>query len=147
MRRHHIPPVNRIALISCVKSKLSTPAPAEFLYTSSLFKFSLAYARQLAPDAIYILSAKYGLLCLHQEIAPYEQTLKKMSTPERADWGRKVLRQLAYVANPSTDHFIILAGSAYADPLTPGLPNHSLPLSGLGQGHRLQFLKQRITAA
>lgn len=137
--------MKHIVLISCVKSKLSFPAPAERLYTSSLFKFSLAYARQLAPDVIYILSAKYGLVSLGQQVAPYEQTLKKMTAAERADWGRKVLRQLAEVANPSTDHFTILAGSAYADPLTPGLPNHSLPLTGLGQGRRLQFLKRNTS--
>ncbi len=139
--------MKHIVLISCVKSKLSFPAPAEKLYTSSLFKFSLAYARQLAPDAIYILSAKYGLVPLDQQLEPYEQTLNKMNSAERLAWGQKVLSQLALVCRPSEDRFTILAGRAYYDTLTPSLPKHELPLLGLGQGKRLQFLKQRIIAA
>jgi len=139
--------MKHIVLISCVKSKLPYAAPAELLYTSSLFKFSLAYARQFAPDAIYILSAKHWLVSLDQQIAPYEQTLKAMPAPDRKDWGKKVLRQLADVSNPSTDHFTILAGRDYHGPLISGLPNHTLPLGSLDYGKRLQFLKQRITAA
>jgi hypothetical protein len=139
--------MKHIVLIACCKSKLAHSAPAESLYTSTLFKFSLAYARTLHPDAIYILSAKHGLVPLDQQLEPYEQTLKKMNRPERLAWGQKVLSQLAQVCHPSEDRFTILAGRAYYDTLTTGLPNHELPLLGLGQGKRLQFLKQHIPPA
>ena len=137
--------MKHLALIPCTKKKLPHAAPAESLYSSTLFKLSLAYARTLRPDAIYVLSAKHGLISLDQHLAPYEQTLNKMNGAERADWGQKVLRQLADVCNPSTDQFTILAGRAYYGPLIAGLPSHSLPLAGLGQGKRLQFLKIHIT--
>jgi hypothetical protein len=139
--------MKNIVLISCAKRKLSHPARAEFLYSSSpLFKFSLAYARSLLPDAIYILSAKHGLTSLDQHLEPYEQTLHKMNRAERSGWGQRVLSQLSQVCSPSDDHFIILAGRAYYEMLTPGLPNHTLPLIGLGQGKRLQCLKRLIAA-
>jgi hypothetical protein len=55
--------MKRIALISCVKQKLPYKARAEDLYTSDLFRKHLAYAKQLAPDAIYILSP--NMACCH----------------------------------------------------------------------------------
>ena len=51
-----------IVLISCSSEKESTATTAEQLYTSSLFKKSLARAKKLNPDAIYILSGKHHLL-------------------------------------------------------------------------------------
>jgi len=138
--------MKKIVLISCAKRKLPHGACAELLYSrSALFRFSLAYARSLHPDAtIYILSAKHGLVPLDQHLEPYEQTLKEMSRAERSEWGRQVLSQLARVCSPTDDHFIILAGKDYYETLTPGLPNHCLPLMGRGQGKRLQFLKRHI---
>ena len=65
-----------IVLISCVKKKASQPRPARELYISDLFRKSLKYAQSLSPDAIYILSAKYGLLSLDTVIEPYDVTLK-----------------------------------------------------------------------
>lgn len=38
------------------------------LYTSPLFTYALAYAEALHPDAIYILSAKHGLVGLDEVI-------------------------------------------------------------------------------
>jgi len=142
--------MRHIVLISCTKRKLSYTAPAETLYGKSpLFKFSLAYARTLQPDVIFVLSAKYGLVTLDQIITPYEQTLKNMKRADRAIWGQQVLRQLANTCNLSTDRFTILAGRAYYEMLVPALlnPENSFPLKGLGQGKRLQFLKRHLQQA
>ena len=68
--------MKRIVLISCVKSKLDHPARAEDLYTSTLFRSNLAYARSLKPDAIFILSAKFGLLSLERVISPREGSIE-----------------------------------------------------------------------
>jgi len=46
----------KIRLISCVSKNLNCKAKAKDLYTSPFFKKSLAYARKLNPDKIYILS-------------------------------------------------------------------------------------------
>jgi len=69
--------------ISCVKSKRKSPAKVKDLYTSTLSQSNLQYAYHLKPDAIYILSAKYGLLGFDQIIAPYEMALNIMTEAEK----------------------------------------------------------------
>jgi hypothetical protein len=133
-----------IALISCGKSKRSERAPAHQLYTGALFQKSLAYARHIEADAIYILSAHYGLLDLAQEIAPYEKTLSAMSSGDVARWGEAVVAQLRSRANLTTDRFVILAGLVYRSRLVPHLTNVDLPLDGLRIGKQLQFLKTAV---
>lgn len=130
-----------IALISCGKSKRSESAPAHQLYTGALFQKSLAYARHIKADAIYILSAHYGLLELTQEIAPYEKTLNGMSSSDAARWGEAVVAQLQTRTNLLTDRFVVLAGAAYRSQLVRHLTNVELPLDGLRFGEQLKFLK------
>jgi len=130
-----------IALISCGKSKRRTTAPAHQLYTGALFQKSLAYARRINADAIYILSAHYGLLELTQEIAPYEKTLNGMPSRDVAQWGDAVLAQLRARTDLSADRFVILAGMAYRSQLVPHLTNIEVPLDGLRFGEQLKFLK------
>lgn len=130
-----------IALISCGKTKLDQSAPACRLYTGDLFQKSLAYAQRINADAIYILSANYGLLELDQEIAPYEKTLNRMSSVDVARWGDAVVAQLRSRASFDTDRFVILAGMAYRSRLVPHLTNVELPLDGLRFGEQLKFLK------
>ena len=130
-----------IVLISCGKSKRSERAPAYQLYTGHLFQKSLAYARHIDADAIYILSAHYGLLELTQEIAPYEKTLNGMSSDDVARWTEAVLERLRSRTNLTTDRFVVLAGMAYRSRLVPHLTNVELPLKGLRFGEQLKFLK------
>ena len=52
---------NKIVLISCVSKKRSYKSKTKDFYISPLFEKSLAYAHKLKPDAIFILSAKYGV--------------------------------------------------------------------------------------
>lgn len=105
--------MKRIVLISCVSQKRSYRSKARDLYISALFKKNLAYARRLNPDAIYILSAKHGLLDLETEIEPYNLTLNTMSAAEIRIWSELVLQQLRQVADLQQDHFIFLAGMKY----------------------------------
>lgn len=98
-----------IVLISCVSQKRSEPSRAADLYTSPLFKKALAYARMLRADGIYILSAKYGLVALDQEVAPYDLTLNTMKTGDVRAWAKRVLEQLAEVASLPEDRFVFLA--------------------------------------
>jgi len=130
-----------IALISCGKSKRRESAPAHQLYTGTLFQKSLAYARHIKADEIYILSALHGLLELTQEIAPYEKTLNRISSDDVARWGDAVMTQLRSRTNLTTDRFIVLAGVAYRSRLVPHLTNVELPLDGLRFGEQLKFLK------
>ncbi|MGI8497740.1 MAG: DUF6884 domain-containing protein [Gemmatimonadaceae bacterium] len=77
---------NRVALVSCVKTKGVSSAPAEDLYTSPLFRALRAYAKTHAGEW-YVLSAKHGVLRPEQVIAPYEQTLNAMPKRKRVAWG------------------------------------------------------------
>jgi hypothetical protein len=134
-----------IVLISCSSQKLSHHAKAKNLYTSTLFKLSLKFATKLAPDEIYILSAKHGLLGLDQEIEPYEQTLNSMSSSEIQVWAHHVLKQIEEVCSISESEFTFLAGDKYRKHLLPILKDHKIPLKGRRIGEQLQILK-RLTS-
>jgi len=134
-----------IYLISCVKRKLSYPAKARDLYTSTLFKLSLKYALQRNPDAIYILSAKYGLVDLEQVISPYELTLNTMKEAERRTWAKKVVLALDRKTNLRQDLFIVIAGNNYRKYLLPKFRYYEVPFEGLPFGKLLSALKRRTS--
>jgi len=135
---------NRIVLISCVSRKLPFRAKARDLYTSTLFKLSLKYAETMKPDAIFILSAKHGLLSLNQEIEPYDITLKDMRSSEVKVWANNVLNQIQGVCSIKETDFTFLAGEKYRKYLLPHFKNYSVPLKGLRIGEQLQKLKKLI---
>ena len=114
--------MKKIVLISCVKSKLPHKAKAKDLYISSWFRYNLKYARQIKPDEIFILSAKYGLLELDQIIEPYEATLNGMSEVAKRNWANSVLEQLAMMCDLEKDQFIFLASSNYRKYLINKIP-------------------------
>jgi len=133
--------MKKIALISCVSKKLPNKTKAEFLYISPLFKYNLQYAKSLNPNKIFILSAKYGLVGLDDEIESYDQTLNKMRSDEQKEWAKKVLEKLEKETDLEEDEFVILAGKNYRKFLVPYLKNYKAPLEGMGIGKQLQFLK------
>lgn len=137
--------MRNIVLISCVKTKLDKPAKAQELYTSALFKYNLRYAKLLSPDAIFILSAQYGLLELDDIIAPYEKTLNKMSEAEKKEWANSVLNVLSSKSNLKSDNFIFLAGLNYRKYLLPSMKKYEVPFIGMSFGHQLQELKLRTS--
>jgi hypothetical protein len=134
--------VKKIVLISCVSQKLSYRSKAKDLYSSALFIKSLAYARKLKPDAIYVLSAKYGLLDLETYVDPYNLTLNTMSAAENRVWARYVSKQLSQVADLKQDHFIFLAGNNYRKNLLPLISSYEIPMEGLPIGKQLQALSR-----
>jgi len=132
----------KIALVSCASKKKDIKTNAEDLYISSLFKYNLQYAKKIA-DKVLILSAKYGLLRLDEEIEPYEKTLNKMPLEERKEWARKVISQLKEISNIKKDNFIFLAGKKYRKFILPYLMKYEIPMEGLGIGKQLKFLKEK----
>ena len=134
----------RVALVSCVKSKQPSAAPARDLYTSALFRSLRGYAEANA-DSWYILSAEHGMLRPDQVVSPYEKTLNKMAKVDRSAWAGRVQKQLLEVL-PAGAEVIMLAGSRYRDDLIPFLRRHgftvSIPLEGLSLGRQLQRLKE-----
>ena len=136
--------MKRVVMISCVSKKLDTRARAAELYTSTLFRLNLQYARTLEPDAFFILSAKHGLLALDDEIEPYDIMLNKMPSRARKAWANKVIAQLQEHSDLEHDQFIFLAGERYREYLVPHLSSYEIPLQGLPIGKQLQFLKERL---
>ncbi len=133
----------RIVLISCVSKKSSAKTQVEDMYQSPLFKYNLKYAKSLTPDKIFILSAKYGLLRLEEEIEPYEETLNNKNLKEIEDWSQKVLEKLGALVSLENDEFIFLAGEKYRRFLLPKMKNYKIPLEGLGIGKQLGWLKEK----
>lgn len=134
----------RVALVSCVKSKLDRPAPAKDLYTSALFRALRAYAEDNANEW-FILSAEHGLVEADQVLAPYERTLNRMPKTQRDEWAARVKDELAARVPTSAD-VMILAGERYREALVPFLRGRGhrveIPLEGLSFGRQLQRLKE-----
>ena len=133
-----------VVLIACASKKREVPAPARDLYLSALFMKSLAYADSLEPDAIYILSAKHGLLEQDEVVAPYDETLNDKSAAEVRAWAEWVRGQLEAKTDPKLDHYTILAGMSYRKYLVTHLAHVLVPLEGLGIGKQLQRLDQLV---
>lgn len=134
--------MSRVILISCVSKKLNRPARARELYTSALFQRALRYAEGQNPDAIYILSAKYGLVGLDDELEPYEETLNKKPEKDIRAWAEKVFASLGSKHDVYRDTFVFLAGERYRKCLVPHLRYVEVPMRGLGIGRQLQFLNR-----
>lgn len=128
-----------IVLLSCVATKLDHAAPARELYISPLFRKSLAYAEQLKPDDIAILSAEYYVLPLDKVIEPYNKTLLTMPVDEVREWAVQVLKLLADKYDLDNDEFIILAGDKYRKFIVPQLKHWEAPLKGLRIGQQLAW--------
>lgn len=136
--------MKRIVLISCASKKRAVRSRAAELYTSTLFELNLKFAVKLKPDAIFILSAKHGLVALDDEIIPYDVTLNRMRVDERRVWANKTMEQLRLRTNLQQDHFIILAGERYRQFLISHLEFKEIPLEGLSIGKQLQYLRKQV---
>ena len=134
----------KVVLISCVSKKLHRKSKAQYLYVSPLFRKNLQYAKSLNSDKIFILSAKYGLLKLNEEIKPYDKTLNKMRSKEIKKWANSVLNQLKKSTDIENDKFIFLVGNNYRKFLLPYLKHYKIPMQGLSIGKQLQWLSKRI---
>lgn len=136
--------MKKIVLLSCVSQKRSHSSTARDLYISPLFRLTLSYAESLAPDFIFVLSAKHGLLGLEDRIDPYNLTLNAMKESEIRVWAEKVLVDLARKADLKKDRFIVLSGARYRKYLLPYLYNNEVPMAGLTIGRQLQWLKGQL---
>lgn len=138
--------MSKIVLISCVSMKQAKEAKAKDLYVSPLFKMNYAYAESQNPDAIYILSAKYGLVDPERVIPPYEQTLNTMKAAQVKDWALDVIEQMQGKINFQKDEIIFLAGERYRKFILPLCRNAKVPLKGLGIGKQLGWLKKKLSS-
>lgn len=141
-----------IGLVSCTKAKTPHAAPARELYSpSALFRGALR-ALEGRADVVYVLSARYGLLPLDQEVEPYDQTLKDATPRERRAWAEGVLAglQARYGRSLSGVTFEFHCGEAYRAPLEELLKAAgaacTCPVDGLPMGQRLAFYAGAVVA-
>lgn len=128
-------------LVSCVKTKLATPAAAADLYASDWFAKARAYVEAVAGEW-RILSAEHGLVQPAQILAPYETTLLRMARPQRQAWAQRVLDQLAgehLVGRP----IVMLAGERYREFLQAPLAA-AAPMAGLMLGQQKAWLAEQV---
>ena len=137
-----------IILVSCVKNKLSRPALARDLYTSTWFRKARDVV-EASGARWFILSAQYGLVRPDREIAPYELTLNSLGVAERRAWASKVLQQL--LREPLNDkRIVMLAGRRYYEFLIEPLQKQGLkvelPMQHLRRGEQLSWLSEHRDA-
>lgn len=138
----------RVGLVSCVKSKQSSPAPARELYTSALFR-GARRAVETTCEAWFVLSARHGLLDPDTVVEPYDDTLRTASRSRRRRWSREVLEQLRQQLDGLGDHvFELHAGRSYYDHgLASGLQEAGatvvIPTEGLPLGRKLAYYAER----
>lgn len=145
-----------IGLVSCSVTKLLRAAPARELYTSALFRKSLAHAERSC-ERVYVLSALHGLVELDCRLEPYNRRLG--SKKERGAWAHRVASHLIDRHGRDVD-YLLLAGVDYAGPLATalstydgfredgwrGVPRERIhqPLAKLKVGERLRWLNDQI---
>ena len=135
-----------LALVGCGKAKASSPQPARWLYTSTLFRLSLAHA-EVTAERVWIVSALHGLVDPHEELSPYALALGELSPEVQQGWARGVVEQLG---EGHERRVLLLAGGAYALLLGAALGLAGwvveAPLAGLSIGRRLRWLAQHTPA-
>lgn len=135
-----------IVMLMCGKNKLPHKAKAKDLYTSPRFQKSIEYAKTItAYSCIYILSAKYGLVELEQELAPYDKSLYEMSAQEKKEWAVEVVKSLLSISDPNTDKYFFLTDDTYNEYLLPLLSNYELPLKGIPQEEHITFYNNQLS--
>jgi hypothetical protein len=135
-----------IGLVACSKSKLDRPAPARELYTSPLFKLSLAYAKAHC-RTVFAISAEHGLVPLDRVLAPYDTTLADLSPARRSLWGQGVVASVLLRLYADDSRLMIFAGDSYVEPIDAALRGTAEivePLHGMQIGERLSFLNAQL---
>lgn len=137
-----------IALISCSSKKLDRPALARDLYTSALFRMSVAYVTNVLHVPWFVVSARHGLLHPDTRVTPYDVSVVKMRKRERAAWAHRIresIRDLRCWKVGQRRTLTVLAGGEYAWAVCTMPGYHVMePMRGMMIGQRLAWLKGRI---
>lgn len=144
----------RYCLIACSASKGPVAAPAAELYRGDVFRKALTWAHREAYTEVAILSARHGLVPLHQVVEPYDASLTTATLQERRRWAACVLASLleCWPLAAEACEVTFVAGRRYTEPLVELLiaaaPRTEVrrPLAGLGIGHQKAWLAHRLRA-
>ena len=130
--------------IGCSQEKKSTTCKAEEMYTSTIFKKSLIYAKDvLHAEHVYILSAKHFLLPLGKTISPYNVYLGDYSSEKRKEWAEEVVKQMKSHHINFNEKTIFLCGEDYYENLVNEFSDCKCPFKGRTFGFILKWLKNK----
>lgn len=137
-----------IALVGCSGPKLGNAAPARQLYTSQLFRSTLALAEK-RHDVVYVISAKHELVALDQVIEPYNLTMSDVAKEWRVVWGLRVWGSVMHRHQGDDRQIFIYAGKDYVKPIVrAGFHQATFhePLAKMQIGQRLRWLREQLAA-
>lgn len=146
----------KVGLVACASQKLRRPAPARELYTSQLFRKSVAYVEPRV-DRWFILSALHGTVHPDTVLEPYNLKLGTKQAPPIREWAERAAWGLAYQLGDVDEpiEWLVLAGEQYrvmlrclegAKEWEDDCPFH-IPMRGLGIGEQLGWLTRRLQEA
>lgn len=135
-----------IVFIGCGKKKNNKKCCAKNMYQGNYFNTCLQYAKTFTNENdIYILSAKYGVLCLDTIIEPYNITLNNFTKEQNKNWTEMVINQLKELNINNNEKVIMLCGKNYYKNLLTYFNDIELPLKDFeGMGYQISFMKQQI---
>src|SRR5262245_25278639 len=117
-----------MVIVACGAKKLDRAARARDLYLGSYFRACLAYALAIAPAKdIFVLSAKYGLIGINDQIEPYDL---KMGEPGSVTVS--ALSDQAGFAGLFDEEVTVLGGKSYVRVCRKVWPKAKAPLEKLG---------------
>lgn len=134
----------KVALIAGSSRKLNEKASVERLYGKSpLFRWTLAYCKRNY-DAIYVLSPKYGLLALTDEVEPYEEDLQNKQRLAFKEWLNSVVEQIKKVI-PEGSELFFHAGKRHRK-LISLLEEYQChePMKSLAIGKQMKWYKEQL---
>jgi hypothetical protein len=137
-----IPP--ELIVIPCGARKLDHRARAADMYIGSYHRACRRAAEALRPDRLVILSARYGLLDLDDEIEPYDTAHGAAD----AVTARVLLDQAENLGITALDPVVVLGGARHAALAKAVWPHALTPLSGTrGMGEQIARLTAMARSA
>lgn len=129
-----------LVIIPCGSAKKTCRSQAGKMYLGGYHRACQAYARTLVPvTKILILSAKYGLLRLTDEIEPYELRMGQIGCVSPS-----FVRDQALKMRLLNQEVIALGGRDYTKICKAIWSDCETPLEGVGGiGKQLKWLKER----
>lgn len=128
-----------IVVVPCGARKHKAACMAGAMYTGPYSRACKAYALSVAPPwQVYILSAKYGLLALTDEIEPYNLRMGQKGCVTAA-----TVRKQAEQRGLLNEDVVALGGTGYTQVCRQVWPSCKTPLASVGgMGKQLAWLKR-----
>ena len=143
----------RYSLVGCGKSKKDGYHPARELYDSNYFRLKRDYSERYAEN-YSVLSAAHGVVQPTQRLLDYDLSIHDLEDERLELYRQDVFQHLSANDWYEYDEFVVLAGSAYIEPiqdLLNELDNCHLHLDVRypfedtnGIGEQMAWLRQKI---